>query len=1087
MVLMAAETTPTTRRLFAVASFLLMGMVCLAQNTVSVSGDNLTLANIVDSINIQTSYKASYPNRINQQTPPFRLHLKDVSVDSLLKVCFADIALDYEVKKTTLSIFVKSNAVMVDGTVMNAGGEPLAGATISVKGTKRMMKTDDDGLFHLELLNPGSQLEITYTSYSPQVIRIDNRRPIKIVLRPLAVNMDAPVIRAYGRSSKRDNTESISDIKRMVLQQQPVDNLLASLEGRVPGFLVSQASGVTGSSYSMEIRGKSSIAQGSMPLVLLDGVPITVDNTVLGSIGAGSAQGTPGASLLNGVGYSDIESVEVLKDAAATAIYGSRGANGVVLITTRKSTTGQLRWTADVYSGINRAGRTPALMNTELFRATREEALRNDNQTFTNNNLPEVKLWDSTRYTDFKKMMIGNTAPVYNARLEVSGGTPRISFLASGSYRNETSVFPGHFVDNKGSVYGNLRYHSANHLFQLTLTEMYSRENNHLPTEDYTKYIYATPNTPSFLDSTGKYQWQQKGVHYTNLLAIQQNSYTAVTDNLFNHLTLSYRALHCLNFRLSLGYNATTVGEKSINPVAAEDPDFNLTGSYLRNHTEYFTTIIEPTAEYAKTLGKGRLEALVGATWQQQQFDLSSVNSYGYTSDALLGIPSAAPNTSRSENHTLYRYEAVFGRFSYNWQKKYILTLSGRRDGSSRFGPGRQFGNFGAASGAWIFGDEPFLKKWKWLSFGKLRVSYGTTGNDQIGDYKFAQAWLTTNTPVGYQGSQGVYPANAYNGNLAWEINHKLEGALDWGILKNRVLLSVAAYRNWSGNQLVYYTLPLQAGYPSVLTNLPAVVENKGLEFSLQTINIRRDSFQWSSSVVLTVPVNRLVSFPGLENSSYASTLAIGHSLHEVLGYQYNGVDPNTGLFSFRDVNKDGILNSQDILSVGDKDVRYYGGISNSLQYRHWLLDIFVEFRVQNGNNPLTQLYGNNPPGGLGYGFLNNQPLFVRTHWRSAGDESVLQRLTATSSSDAYKAIDNYLASGAKATDASFVRVKNISLNYRLPDRLLGKWHLFDARIYLQGQNLLTLTHYPFGDPETQNISVLPPLKTVVAGVRLNF
>jgi len=198
-------------------------------------------------------------------------------------------------------------------------------------------------------------------------------------------------------------------------------------------------------------------------------------------------------------------------------------------------------------------------------------------------------------------------------------------------------------------------------------------------------------------------------------------------------------------------------------------------------------------------------------------------------------------------------------------------------------------------------------------------------------------------------------------------------------------------------------------------------------------------------------------------------------------------VDPNTGVFSFRDINKDGILNSQDILPVGNTDVRYYGGVSNSLQYRHWLLDIFVEFRGQNGYSPLTQLYNNNPPGGPGYGFLNNQPLFVRAHWRSIGDESMLQRLTATSSSDAYKAIDNYLVSGATVTDASFIRLKNISLNYRLPDRLLGKWHLFDARIYLQGQNLLTFTHYPFGDPETQSISVLPPLKTVVAGIRLNF
>ena len=437
-------------------------------------------------------------------------------------------------------------------------------------------------------------------------------------------------------------------------------------------------------------------------------------------------------------------------------------------------------------------------------------------------------------------------------------------------------------------------------------------------------------------------------------------------------------------------------------------------------------------------------------------------------------------------NSVVYRYEAVFGRLNYNLKNRYIAEVSGRRDGSSRFGPGYQFGNFWATSGAWIFSEEPRVKDWAVLSHGKLRASLGTTGNDQI-SANYAQVYSGTSAAQGYQGSQGLVPTSLPNNDLRWEVNYNSEMAMDLGFLNNKILFSVAADRDWTANQLVQSALAAQTGQPSVFVNMPTSVVNRGLEFTLRTVNWSGPEWSWISTLTVSVPENRLASFPGLATTNEAGTLVVGKSLSVVKGYQYQGVSVDSGLFQFRDVNHDGVLNASDLVAGGNLDPRYYGGLDQVVRYKNWELDLFVEFRRQNGQNPFAILYQQYMPGFASPYLEGNAPVEFLHRWRQAGDHAALQQVTESTNTVAYQRMQDYIGSNANSIDASFIRLKNLALSYRLNKDWLRRVGLKGGRLWLKGENLFTYTRFPVMDPETQDPRVLPPVRTVAMGLQVNF
>jgi hypothetical protein len=415
---------------------------------------------------------------------------------------------------------------------------------------------------------------------------------------------------------------------------------------------------------------------------------------------------------------------------------------------------------------------------------------------------------------------------------------------------------------------------------------------------------------------------------------------------------------------------------------------------------------------------------------------------------------------------------------------KYLINLTGRIDGSSRFGPGKQIGTFWSTAAGWIFSNEPFIKNMlPFISFGKLRSSYGITGNDQIGDYKYLDKWEDINGA--YMGNLRIHPVQLADSNYSWEVSRKLESAMELGLFKDRVVMSVAYYRTRTGNQLISYTLPGITGFNSYAAkNSPAIVQNTGWEMTVQTKNRLNRHWQLNTNVMLTIPRNKLIVFPNLATSSYARSLEIGHSLSVLRGYWYTGVNLMKGIFEFRDQDGDGKISyPEDYRILGHVDPAWYGSVQTNVQYKGWQLDVFWEIRKQRVVSYLYPIYSYYYPGTM----LINQPVVFLDRWQQCCDITAFPQFTTGANSEASDGISRFVQSNGIIQDASFWRLRNIELSWRFPAQWLKNIALKNSRIYLQAQNLFTISGYKGGDPETRSMSTLPPLRTIAMGFELNF
>lgn len=963
----------------------------------------------------------------------------------------------------------------IQGQVVDENGKPLSGATVILKETSKRTVTGSKGKFTIQA-DAGQTLLISNTGYDDREIIIGAEKNLTIVLElSLASLLNTVVVnKGYYTTTQKLNTGNVSTIKAAEIEDQPVANPLAALEGRAPGVIVTQSNGLPGAGFAVQIRGQNSILNGNDPLYLIDGVPFT--NTSI-SLGVFSANGLQ--SPFNSINPGDIESIEILKDADATAIYGSRGANGVVLITTKKGKIGKTKLEVNVYTGAGKMTRMPDLLNTQQYIQMRREAFSNDNITPDIYNASDLVAWNNTRYTDWKKLLIGGSAQTTDAQAAISGGNTQTQFWLGAGFHRETTVYPGHWADNRASIHFSFTHNSLDNKFRAVLTSSYSNDKNNLIGQDLTASIRLSPNAPALYDSTGKLNWSEGGVAYSNPFAYLLQKSTAITDNLMSNLVLRYQLLPGLNVKANLGYSSIQLQQNFIFPGASLNPAYNFTGFAEYSNNNFKSWIIEPQAEYQNAWGKGKLEVLVGTSFQQEKTNGSIAYASNFSSDALLESPLAAGDISVNNNNTLYRYQAFFGRVNFNWSDKYLLNLTGRRDGSSRFGPDRQFASFGAIGAAWIFSKEAFIKNnLPSLKYGKLRGSYGITGNDQIGDYKYLNTY--SSYPYPYQDQTGLVPTRLYNPDYSWETNRKLEIGLELGFLNDRVNAMVSYYHNRSSNQLINYTLPIQTGFNGIIQNLPVHVQNTGWEYQLNAVIIKTKHFTWDASMNLTVARNKLLQFPNLSSSSYASQFEIGQPLNIVKLIHQRGVDPQTGVFQFAD--KNGHITStpsfpDDYTVVKDLTPAFYGGLSNRFQYKGLSLSLFFQFVKQVGFN---YAWNNATPGSM-----NNQPVYVLNRWRKPGDITNTQLYTTTDPGSAAYSYNS--SSDGVVSDASFIRLKNAALSYSFPMKWTSRIKGELIRLYLQGQNLITLTNYKGGDPETKNALILPPLKMLTAGVQFTF
>lgn len=961
----------------------------------------------------------------------------------------------------------------LSGQLHSPNGTPLSGATLLIQDTKLRTTTDESGNFSFPNAPAAGILSVSYTGYIAQNIPFNgDNRNLRLLLNSKENDLEEVQINAgYYSVKDKVRTGSIAKVSASTLSRQPVSNPLAALQGRVAGLTITQRNGLPGSEFNVQIRGRGSIQSGTSPLYLVNGVPFISESLAQNSsLGANSP--------LNSINPNDIESIEVLKDADATAIYGSRGANGVILITTKKGKAGTTTADINLSSGFGQITRAAELMNTAEFLSMRKEAFANDKANPTLANAPDLLAWDTGRYSDYKDLLIGGTARSQNAQLRLSGGSPQTSYSFSANYYKETTVYPGEDNLQRKDASLNLNHHSSDNRFNLNLSTSYGINTSALSNIELSGALSLAPNSPNLYDASGKLNWSENGISFANPLAKTLETNRFKTDRFSANAVIGYQLLKNLELKTTAGFNSIAVNQYSNVPISAQNPATAPTGqaSFADNLNQ--TWIVEPQINYSFSFpDAAKFSLLLGASWQGSTNTGSTVRGTGYTSDLLLGSIESAATKVPANTFGEYQYQAVFARLNYNLKDRYLLNLTARRDGSSRFGTGRQFANFGALGAAWVFTEENFLKSIPAISFGKIRVSYGITGNDQINNYQYLDSYTST---LPYGGQTGLIPNKLFNENYGWEENRKTEVALELGFFKDRIRINAGWFNNLSSNQLISYSLPAQTGFPSILLNLDAKIRNRGVEFDLSSTNVKTKDFSWSTSANLSLIKNKLLAFPDLERSSYASTYVIGQPLSLIRGYHYTGINPSTGAYAFEDKNGDGLINSADFHNIGTKDPSFYGGIENTFQYKSISLNIFFQFVRQKGTDMVFGSYNL-------IGSSVNAPKALLDRWTPENPNAKYQAYSQSSSGPISQARLMIPTSDAALVDASFIRLKNLALSYQLPKALIQRAHLKTARIYIQGQNLLTFSPYLNLDPESQNISALPPLKMVSLGLQITL
>lgn len=1090
---------------------------------VTLSMKNAPLQKVFKEINRQTGFQFFYKDVLLKQAGKINIEVKDAAIDEVLKQCFSNLSVTYDIADKTIVVKERTELnnivaelpppppLKITGVVKDEKGEPVAGASVTVKGTNSGTTTNESGYFELNNVNENATLVITATNIETVEVKVYGKTSFDIAVKIKVSSLDQIQIIGYGSTTKRLTTGAISTVKSDQINLRPVDNIFQALQGQVSGLAITNPGSGVGSPQQILIRGKNSITSGTVPLIILDGVII---NQNLGDI-KGSAFYQDGVSVLNSINPNDIKSIDILKDADATAIYGSRGTNGVIIITTKGAQVSDTRVSANVSAGVARAAGVVKRLNTEQYLQYRKDAFAVGNATDASAinpivpssfNAPDLTVWSQTAYTDYAKFEIDNPAYSYNADVSMVGGTKEFNFLTSISYAKKYDTYL--FDPYQERYNGRMRFNhtSKNDKFKLSLNTILGVENQKFAQLNIGGAIpSSSTNAPNFelykTDGTYNYPGGSGAISgaYYNPLPNENIDVFSKTKNTQLSGEMSYEFIKDLVGKAQVSYNSQGNDYKNVYPTSAINiqNQFNQVPE-ARFSTSLFQAInFEPQLTYTKRINKATIAALVGGTLLKQTSNATSTTVTNPGDDALLYNFGSGNPTVKSSGSSTTKFNSTFGRLSMDWDKKYLANLTYRRDGSSRFGPANRFGNFGSIGAAWIFTNEAWLKNFSALSFGKLRASYGTTGNNNIGDNGYLA--LLNSSGSGYQGNPQLSAANVANPSLQWEKTTKYDIGISLGFLKDRILLNATYFNSLSTNLLVQLPLTSQTGFATYAGNFDGEVENTGFEIDLTTNNLGpKNSVSWRTTFNLTHNKNQLKKYDGLAQSAYANSLQVGRALPYTLGrfsavefpYHFSGIDPANGVPIIEDVNKDGKVDTKDYLQnsawIGSATPTTWGGMINSLSYKSFSLDVFLQF--SNGIFTKWNYHVSN----IG-SILNPSEDIVGNYWMQPGDVSRYPRLVtgvaATGTGTKYvQAIDRYVNSDATLYKGYYVRLKNVRFSYNLPSKLLSKVKLLGVQFYISGENLAVYTPVKlYKDPESlwsQNPGVL---RTITAGLQVSF
>ncbi|HMI02672.1 MAG TPA: TonB-dependent receptor [Pedobacter sp.] len=988
-----------------------------------------------------------------------------------------------------LSFAAVAQERVVAGKVADqADGLPLPGVSILIKGTKLGTTTNNEGVFQIKVPGQSTALIVTYIGYQTTEIPIVAGKALDIKLAPVANVMNEVVITGYGSQNRKTITSAITSVKAAEIENIPASSTDQLLQGRASGVQVSSNSGTPGGGVSVRIRGTSSINASSEPLYVIDGIPVQSSN--LSGLSIGGSVTNPMAD----INPADIESMDVLKDASATAIYGARAANGVVLITTKRGANKKATISVGMYYGSQEITNKPAIVNGTQFETLMNEAGAN---TWIGK-YGSITATDAqgrsyvAAYADPANTINTNwydpilrTGALRNADLSIRGGSEKVQYMISGnSFLQEGILKKSDFNRTTGRV--NLDFTPIEKLKMGTSVLYSNNSRGRLRNDDNIsgglEGTYFYPPNKGIYNADDSYY---KIATFENpIAAIEETNIGMITNRFLGTIFAEYEFIPGLRLRSSYSFDYSNVDE-SVYDNSKTNSGSAVNGNAQALSTNNNSWIQENVLSYQLNLNKNSFNLLVGTTLQESQTNFSSATGQGFPTDAFTEIVAAAVQRSSSTS-TSYGIGSLFSRLNYDYDKKYLLTLNVRRDGSSRFGKDNRWGTFPSVGLGWVVSEESFMKDKYVLSTLKLRASIGVTGNQSgILDFQSRGLWAGG----AYADVPGIAPTQMVNPDLKWETTQQTDIGVDLGFLENRINVTADYYYKRTKDLLLAVSIPRTSGFDTYTQNY-GEMKNEGFEIGINSDIFKNEkNFNWNFNFNIATNKNKILKLAAPFNVYNRDIYRYeeGGEMYSFFLNPQTGVDPQTGNIQFEDVNGDGKFDSSnDRKIVGTANPDFYGGITNTLNYKGF--DLMFFFQYSYGNEQLNWNRFFQEHGGTR---STNYSTSQLDRWQNPGDNTMIPKMTA----------DNYasdLRPSRFLEDGSYMRLKNITLGYKLSSSLAQKIKMSAARIYVSAQNIWTITNYTGLDPEltgtasntlTQGIEFysMPQPKTIMAGINVTF
>lgn len=1119
--------------------FLLQANDSYSQRTkITLDLQNVSVGELIDLIESKSEYRFLYLLDDVDLKRKISVQAKNEKVEVVLDTVFIGTTTKYtiedrQISLTKVSLSEKETKVIpleimqvsISGTVTDEKGVPLPGANILEKGTANGTQTDFDGNFSINVTNENATLVVSYIGFATEEILLGGQTNISISLSEDTSGLDEVVVVGYGTLSRSKVLGAVSSVKSEDISQLPVGGVDEAIAGRVPGVQI-VSSGTPGSSSQIRVRGVGTITAGRSPLIVVDGYPLTE------------------GSDLNAINPLDIESIQILKDAASTSIYGSRGANGVIFVTTKSATSEEPTFNFDTYTGFQSVLNPIELLDAYQFAQMVKEArdwgyVSADPSNRSNTDATATRLANGAsprnlipnnidRYIAGTPGLTNNDwlddvfrdGVIQSHNLSVSGRSEKTKWFVSGGYFNQEGIIIGSDFE-RFTARVNLETKLSERIkFGVNMTPSISNQNSVV--EGFTdsplqQAILSEPfftpyNDEGQLNISQQIRWHNNGgtdgALAENPVAIALRRKNELNKfRLFGNSFLEINILNGLTFKTLFGgdfdysvreeFRPSTIGRYRAD-VTATVPSAS---ERIRTRQNWIT---ENTLNYDKSFNKHDLNILAGYSYQKERFENLRVEAPLLDSDDIPNVAGSAETTSEKDvsEWVLISY---FSRLQYSYDTKYLFSASIRRDGSSRFGDNNKFGIFPSVSGGWVVSNEGFFPKQSVISNLKLRYSWGKTGNNQIGDYGSIAVLRQLNGILGDELAGGQIPDTAPNADLSWETSITNNAGLDISFFENKLSLGVDFFISTTEDMLLNVPVPQQSGFDSSLQNIGSL-ENKGLEIGLSVSDIKLGNVKWSANINFSKIENKVLQLaPGQEQIIAGGTniTQIGRPIGEFFGFVVDGIyksqaeidaspqsgtDVKVGDWRIVDVNGSGSINDDDRTTIGTALPDFTFGFNNRFAYKNFDFNVFID-GVQ-GVDVLSRTVRNFTNG---QGFSNQLVQYFENRWHPQNNPNgTLARPDYTQSSERLRAN----VSSAFIEDGSFLRIRNITLGYNMPTDVISDIGLKRLRIYATATNPFLFTDFKGFNPEQSNSNPLDPSdtegryplnRTLVLGLNISF